>query len=338
MKPATVKDVARQAQVSVATVSRVLNDHPAVDGAMRHRVNAAVVSLNYRPNHLARNLRTNTTKIIAIVVPDIQNPFFISVARGVETVAFREGYTLLVCDTDDEPQRETSYFEVLKDEAVAGIIVCATDERLGHVHVRKALAQGMAVVALDRRIFEAPVDGVLSDNFGGSRLAVSHLIGLGHRRIGLIAGPDRFAPGRERRQGYEQALLDDDLPIDRALIKVTDFKAASAQTATEELLRLDDPPTALFICSGNSAIGSLRAITSRGLRIPADISTIIFDDLEWLEAYNPPLTAVAQNTRQLGITAADLLLRRIRGDTEPPQERRLPAQLCRRGSCLDLTL
>jgi len=333
MKPVTIKDVARQAGVSVATVSRVLNGSPTVNPALRRQVLTTVETLKYRPNRLARNLRTNTTKIIAFVVPDIQNPFFISVARGIEEVAFREGYTLLVCNTDDDPQREASYFQVLSDEAIAGIVVCSSDERLGHIEARKLLNRGMALVAVDRRLENAPVDSVLSDNFGGSRLAVSHLIQCGHRRIGLIAGPDRFAPGRERRLGYEQALLDHDLPVERELVKVTNFKAATAETATAELLGLPQPPTALFVCSGNSALGALRAIHRCGLSIPQDISVVIFDDLDWEEAYNPPLTAVAQNTRLLGITAADLLLRRIRGDKETPQERRLPTSLVIRGSC-----
>ncbi len=333
MKSATVIDVARQAGVSVATVSRVLNGRVTVDGKLRERVNAAVAALGYRPNRLARNLRMNSTNVLAVVIPDIQNPFFVSAARGAEEAAFQAGYTLLLCNTDDDPEREKSYFQVLSDEAVAGIIVCSTDECLGAIPVRAALDEGIAVVALDRRVEGAPVDAVLSDNFGGGRLGVSYLVELGHRRIGLIAGPDRFAPGRERRLGYEQALLDRGLAVERELIKATDFKIESADAATEALLRLDERPTALFISSGYSAIGALRAIYRCGLRIPDDISVIVFDDLDWTSAYNPPLTAVAQNTRQLGKIASELLLRRIRGDDEPPQERRLSTRLEIRSSC-----
>lgn len=293
----------------------------------------AVEALHYHPNRLARNLRKNSTSIIALVVPDIQNPFFVSVARGVEEVTFRKGYTVVVCNTDDDPQRERHYFQTLIEEACAGIIVCVTDERLGHVEVQKALDRGIAIVALDRRLEDVTVDSVLSDNFGGSRLAVSHLIDLGHRRIGLIAGSDRFAPGRERRMGYEQALLDFGLSVDRTLIKVTEFTALESEAAADELLSLPEPPTALFICSAHAAIGSLRAINRRRLCIPDDVSLVTFDDPDWTEAYNPPITAVAQNTRQLGITAADLLLHRIRGDQEILQERRLPTQLRIRNSC-----
>ncbi len=332
----TVKDIAKEAGVSVATVSRVLNGRDTVDAELRDRVQHVVQLLDYRPNRLARNLRTNSTKVIALVVPDIQNPFFVSVARGIEEVALREGYTLLVCNTDDDPQREKNYFEVLRDETVAGIIVCSADERLSSAAVNEALAQGIAVVALDRQIEGTQVDTILSDNFGGSRRAVSHLLDLGHRRIGLVAGPDRFAPGRERRLGYEQAFHDHGLPIDRSLIKVTDYSRESAEVSTNELLDLQEPPTALFLSSGVSALGALVAVNLRSLRIPNDISFVVFDDLDWTTAYSPPLTAVAQNTRYLGITAAQAIFRRIAGEQDPAQERRLMTQLHLRNSCIDL--
>lgn len=332
MKASTVKEVAHHAGVSVATVSRVLNGSTSVDTELRRRVLDSAQQLLYRPNRLARNFRTKSTKTIAIVVPDIENPFFISVARGLEEVAFREGYTLLVCDTDDALDRESTYLQVLADEAVAGIVVCATDERRSSAPVRKVLEQGIAVVALDRRLEDASVDSVLSDNFGGTRAAVSLMIEQGHRRIGLVAGPSKYAPGRERRMGYEQAHVDHGLSVDPALIKVTNFKSPEAEVATRELLDSPDRPTALFLGSGNVAIGSLRAIHQLGLAIPTDVSLIIFDDLEWADAYNPTLTVVSQNTRRLGTLAGDLLLQRIRGSEEPPQERHLPTQLIARCS------
>src|SRR5205085_745935 len=147
----------------------------------------------------------------------------------------------------------------------------------------------------------------------------------------------KYAPARERRMGYEQALTDAGLPVDPALVKVTNFKSPGAETATIELLKSDAPPTALFLSSGNVAIGSLTAIHRLGLTIPTDVSLIVFDDLDWSAAYNPPLTVISQNTRQLGGLAGDLLLRRIRGSEEPPQERHLPTQLIVRGSVSRLT-
>jgi DNA-binding LacI/PurR family transcriptional regulator len=331
-KPVTVKEVAEHAQVSVATVSRVLNG-TKVDPVLYQRVISAVELLQYRPNRLARNLRTNTTKIIALVVPDIQNPFFVSVARGIEQVTYQEGYTLVICNTDDDAKREDYYFKVLSEEASAGLIVCCTDERLSHVQVRKSLEQGMAVVALDRRLEDVSIDSVLSDNFGGSRRAVSYLLELGHRRIGLIAGSDRFAPGRERRMGYEQAFQDYGVALDRMYVRVTDFRATEAALATAELLALPTPPTALFISGGPSVLGSLTAIHQSKLRIPDDISVVVFDDLDWAEAYNPPLTVVAQNTHKLGVKAAELLLERIRGSQHEPQEHRILTRLQIRESC-----
>lgn len=332
MRPVTINDVAKRAQVSVATVSRVVNGSPNVRPELARRVMRAVEALNYRPNRLARNLRTNSTQTIAMVIPDIENPFFVSVVRGVEDVAFREGYSVLVCNTNDDVEREATHLRILSDESVAGMVISTADERRGNVEARKLLEKRTAVVAVDRRLEDAPVDSVLSDNFGGSRLGVSHLIELGHCRIGLIAGPDRFAPGRERRMGYEQALLDSGLAIDPALIQRTNFKAAAAETATDTLLDLPNPPTALFVCSGHSSLGVLRAVNRRGIKIPAEVSIVIFDDLDWEEAYNPPLTAIAQPAKLLGVTSADLLIRRLRGAADPPHERRLPTQLMIRQS------
>lgn len=332
MKSPTIRDVAHHASVSVATVSRVLNGNPLVKDELRQRVMSTAEKLNYRPNRLARNLRTQSTKTIAMVVPDIQNPFFVSVERGLEEKIFSEGYTVLVCNTDDDPDRESLYLQLLVDEAVAGIVVCATDERRSAEQLLKIMEKGIALVALDRRLENAPVDGVLSDNFSGTRNAVTYLIEQGHKRIGLIAGPAKYAPARERRMGYEQALIEHGLPVEPQLIKVTNFKSNEAETATRELLTLASPPTAVFLSSGNVAIGSLRAIHQLGLQIPNDVSLIVFDDPDWAEAYNPPLTVVTQNTRQLGALAGKLLLHRIRGSSESPQEWHLPTQLIIRGS------
>lgn len=329
----TIKDVARRAQVSVATVSRVLNGNPAVDPELARRVRKAVQALQYRPNRLARNLRTRSTRVIALVVPDIQNSFFVLLSRGIEEVAFREGYVVLVCNTDDDPQREAAYLQVLGDEFVAGIVICPTDEQLSAASVLNLLDRGMAVISVDRRLPDAPVDCVLSDNVGGSYAAVSHLAALGHRRIGVVAGPHRFTPGRERLQGYTQALEDQGLTVQPELIRQTDFRSSESEAATAELLGLPEPPTALFVCSGSLALGALQAIHRQSLHTPSEISVVVFDDSPWAEAYNPPLTVAAQDTRHLGVTAAQLLLDRIRGGVQPPQEHRLPARLIDRHSC-----
>src|SRR5262249_43906986 len=150
---------------------------------------AAIEALEFRPNRLARSFRTKSTNFVALVVPDIKNPFFSTVSHEIEEELFRQGYTLLTCNTSDDLERESKYFKLLTEEAVAGIIVCTANEHQAHVEVNQALSRGVAVVAVDRRLENAPVDQVLSDNFGGARAAMSHLIEMGHRRIGIITGP-----------------------------------------------------------------------------------------------------------------------------------------------------
>lgn len=323
----TIKDVARQAGVSIATVSRVLNDKESVDPALRKKVLAATAALGFRANRLARNFRKRSARAIALVVPDIKNPFFAAVAHEIEQAAFQQGYTLLICNTNDNLERQTQYFDLLAEEAVAGVIVCTANEHRSHLEVEQAMSRGIAVVAIDRRLENVPIDLVLSDNFGGARQATSHLFALGHRRIGVVTGSDDFAPARERRMGFEQAFRDHGLSLDPALIKVTDFRDTGAETATHELWALPERPTAIFVSSGNQATGVLRALNTVGARIPNDVSVIVFDDLDWASAFHPPITAVEQNTGQIGATAVNLLMRRFAEPTASAEERRVPVRL-----------
>jgi LacI family transcriptional regulator len=324
---ATIRDVARRAKVSVATVSRVLNGKESVDGQLRNRVLAAVKELDFRANRLARSFRRRTTQSIALVIPDIKNFFFAAVSHEIEEEAFRQGYNLLICNTSDDLERQAKYFELLTEEAVAGIVICTANEHRAHVEVQRALERGVAVVAIDRRLENVPIDLVLSDNFGGARLATTHLLTLGHRRIAVITGSDDFAPARERRIGFEQALRDHGLLVDPELVKVTDFRHTGAEAATHELWALQLPPTAILICSGNQAIGALRALNSVGARLPEDVSIVVFDDLEWASAFHPPITAVEQNFAQIGATAVKMLLQRIKSPGVAVEERRVPTRL-----------
>jgi LacI family transcriptional regulator len=329
----TIKDVARHAGVSVATVSRVLNDKETVDPALREKVQTSTAALGFRANRLARSFRKRSAKAIALVVPDIKNPFFAAVAHEIEQAAFAHGYTLLICNTSDSLERQTQYFDLLAEEAVAGVIVCTANEHRAHQEVEQALKRGIAVVAIDRRLENVPIDLVLSDNFGGARQAVSHLLALGHRRVAVVTGSDDFAPARERRLGFEQAFRDFGVAFDSALIKVTDFRDTGAETATHELWAMPDRPTALFIASGNQATGVLRALNVVGARIPDDMSIVVFDDLDWASAFHPPITAVEQNTAQIGTTAVNLLMRRFAQPSATAEERRVPVRLNARLSC-----
>lgn len=331
----TIRDVARSAGVSPPTVSRVLANKANVDPLLRERVLEAVRLLDYRPHRAARALRRQVTRTIAFIIPDIQNPFFTSVLRGVEDAAFADDYVVMLCNTDDSLQRQRDYLAVLRAENVAGMVICPADETSSLAHIASLQEQGTAVVVVDRLLAAAGVDTVLSDNVRGAHDAVSTLLDLGHRRIGLIAGPDHFAPGRERRQGYEQAHRHAGVAVDTSLIKATDFRPDAAAAAARDLLALPaaQRPTALFATSSRLALGALAVIGELRLHIPEDISFVGFDDAEWAASYSPQLTVVAQPTYEIGSRACRMLLARIADPDTPPAEVRLPAHLILRRSC-----
>ncbi len=327
----TMKDVARQAGLSTATVSRVLNGHPNVTPEVRTRVLAVIEDLKYRPSRLARGLRTKNTPVIGLIISDIQNLFFTSVTRGVEDIASRNGYSLILCNTDEDINRERAYLEVMHSQNVAGIILASACET---GHDPDLYGGQIPIVALDRLITDVPLDHVMVDNVGGARTAVEHLLSLGHRRIGLITSHQRLTTGRERQEGYEQALAESGLPLDPALIRRADFRRVedSRQQALD-LLGMAHPPTALFTANTLVTLGTLTAIQERGLRIPEDIALAAFDDIPWGSLLNPPLTAVRQPTYELGTTAAEMLLARIADPLRPPTSIRLKLQLLVRESC-----
>ncbi|MFQ6057978.1 MAG: LacI family DNA-binding transcriptional regulator [Anaerolineae bacterium] len=327
----TVKDVAKLAGVSTATVSRVLNNHPHIADETRSRVLWAMEQLGYQPSRVARRLRMKSTQILGLIISDIANPFFTSVVRGIEDVAYANQYSLLLCNSDEDPARESLYVDVLQAERVAGIIISPADEN--STSCEPLLKNGVPIVAMDRRLRQFDVDTVLVDNVKGAYQATSHLIRLGHRRIGLIGGPPRITTGRERREGYEKALSEHGLEVDQSLIKIGDFKQDSGYQRACELLEMDDPPTAIFTANNLMTLGALNAIHEKGLNIPRDVAIVGFDDMPWAPSLDPPLTAVAQPTYELGCTAADLLLQRIADKDREIVEMKLEPTLIIRDSC-----
>ena len=327
----TMKDVAERAGVSTATVSRVLNDQRIVRSEVQAKVMQAVEAQNYRPSRVARRLRTKGTQVIGLIITDIQNLFFTSVTRGIEDVASRNGYSLILCNTDEDLDRERTYLEVMHDEHVAGIILASAAET-GH---DPQLYDGkIPIVALDRLIKDVQLDTVLVDNVGGAMTAVSHLLSLGHRRVGLITGLQPSTTARERQEGYEQALAKFHVPIEPALIRKADWRQISdSHQKALELLTQPDRPTALFTANTMTTLGTLTAIRQLSLRIPDDIAVATFDDIPWATLFDPPLTAVAQPTYELGKTVAEMLLARIVDCDRPPSVVRLPLQLVVRQSC-----
>jgi DNA-binding LacI/PurR family transcriptional regulator len=311
----TLKDVARAAGVSIATVSRVLNDHEYVSDETRHRVLSAVDELGYRPSQLAIGLRTGKSRVFGLIISDIGNPYFASVVRGIEDIAYTNGYSLILCNSDEDPEKEELYINVFLDSAVSGAIVaCAREDSMC---AKKLLDASIPIVAMDRRITNFEVDTVVTNNIQGAFDAVIHLIEQGHRRIGYVGGPLHTTTGKERWEGYKKALTEHGFELDPELVKVGNFKQRSGQEAARELLHVDKRPTAIFTANNLMTLGALNAIHEEGLEIPEEIAIVGFDDLPWAQSLDPPLTAVEQSAYELGRTAAEFLIKRINEPERP---------------------
>lgn len=329
----TMRDVAALAGVSIKTVSNVVNQRPYVSAEVRAKVLDAIAALDYRPNRTAQALRTRRARSLAAIVPDIQNSFFTSVIRGIEDAAYQAGYMLFLFDVEDDLEREEQCVDILSADTVAGVVLCTSDESRLERQINVLRAGNIPIVLLERVREGLQADTIVTENAQGSYEAVQHFLAAGHRRIGVITGPDYYAPGRERLEGYLRAIGDHGLVVEEGLIRLTDFTISGAQAATDELLRLPSPPTAILVCSGMMALGTVEIIRERGLRMPEDIALIIFDDPEWCKIIDPPITTIAQPAYAMGQAASELLLQRLQQVDNPPQHIRLAPTFVHRKSC-----
>jgi DNA-binding LacI/PurR family transcriptional regulator len=328
-----LQDVARMAGVSTSTVSRALSRPDLVNARTRTRVEEAVRRLGYRPSRVARRLRVEHgfSDLIGLVIPDLQNPFFADLARGVEDIAQRHGYTVLIGNADEDLEKERRYLEVMRAESVDGVIVppCSKHDPA----VAELVHSEMPVVCVDRRLAKARVDTVIVDNMRGAYDAVEHLIGLGHRRIGFIEGRPQVSTSEERLEGYRAALAEYGIVAAPELLRVGDSRQESGRRLAGELLAEPDPPTALLVGNGIMTLGAVETIRREGLRIPQDIAVIGYDDMPWALALTPPLTVVRQPGYELGSRAMEMLLQRIRQPKRSPSVVMLHPELVVRGSC-----
>jgi LacI family transcriptional regulator len=325
----TIYDVARHAGVSPATVSRVLNGRSTVDAGLRDRVNAAAAQLGYRPNSLARNLRRSTTNLWAVVISDIDNPFFTALVRGVEDVGQGLGYSVVLCNSDENPDKEADYLRALLADQISGFIVSPTSrtENLAALH-----EAGRAVVAIDRRPRNLAVDTVLVDNEHGAREATTHLIEQGFRRIACITGPARLSTASRRLRGYRSALRAAGIEPDPALERHADFRQRGGYTAMANLLAARPAPDAVFVTNNLMTVGALECLADNDIRIPDQVGVVGFDDVPWATFIRPPLSTVTQPTYELGRTAATLLKARIDDPDRPPETATLHTTLHARAS------
>jgi LacI family transcriptional regulator len=320
----TIYDVARRAGVSPATVSRVVNGHANVDSALAERVRAAMRELDYRPNAVARNLRRSRTSLWAVIISDVGNPFFTSLVRGVEDVAQRAGYSVVLCNSDEDPTKEGQYVTVALSEQMAGVIISPSGRA---THVNRLIDARVPVVVIDRQLRNAPVDTVLVDNEHGAELGTTHLIEAGYRRIACITGPRRLSTAMQRLRGYERALAAAGQPLEENLVRYADFREDGGYRAMASLLAAKPRPDAVFGTNNLMTVGAVECLVDSGIQVPTEIGVVGFDDVPWAHLVRPALTTIAQPTYDLGRTAAELLVDRITTPQRRPSTVTLPTKL-----------
>ncbi len=316
----TIYDVAKKAGVSAMTVSRVINGKKDVKPETRERVLKAIEELGYVPNSLARSFVLQKTRTIGLVITDITNPFFTTLARGVEDTAMKSQFSVIFCNTDEDPDKEVLYLELLARKRVDGVILASASGRRGPL--KSILLRNIPIVLIDREVDGLEdLDIVKGDSVYGAYLLTKHLLDLGHRRIGIIVGSKNISTAEDRVEGYKRALIEAGVTIDEELIRFARYSREDGYKVTKDLLSLDNPPTAIFGGNNFIAVGAMMAIRDSGLNVPEDIALVSFDDIESLSQVYPFFTVVTQPAYSMGVIAAELLIRRIE-DKDRVRERR----------------
>src|SRR5215216_937076 len=326
----TIREVAESAGVSYATVSHVINNTRLVSPETRDRVLAAMSALNYRPNALARSLRQGKTNTIGLVLPDSANPFFAEISRSIEDAAFKKGYSVFLCNTELDTQRELFYVDVLSKKQVDGIIFVAAGDQADSLDF--LIRRSMPMVMIDRNVPNVKSDAVLTDHQLGGYLATCHLLELGHTRIACIAGPSTITPSAERIIGYRKALEEAGLSYQEELILRGDYHAQSGMELTHLILKMNPRPTAIFALNDLMALGALRAAAEDGYSVPKDLAVVGYDDLEIAHFTNPPLTTIAQPKKESGAQAIYQLVDSMARKNRLPCRLVLPPELLIRRS------
>jgi LacI family repressor for deo operon, udp, cdd, tsx, nupC, and nupG len=325
-----MSDVAKLANVSPATVSRVLRQPELVSEKTKQKVLGAIKELNYQPHKIARQFRTKETRIILVVVPDITSAFFSLVLRGIEHTAVENGYQVILGDTENNVEREREYIDLLFQKQVDGMVLLTA--RSDKTHLEKISNQFPMVLACEY-IDGLDVPTVSIDNVSSARKVTEHLIKLGHTKIAHITGPMNVILSRDRLRGYEQAMMKYDLNIDPAFIQEGDFSIKSGYSQMVNLLSLENPPTGVFVSNDEMALGAIKAAKDSGIKVPEDIAVVGFDNLKIVSVFEPYITTINQPKYEIGKKAMDLLLKLMKGETLQKNKFVLKDELIIRESC-----
>ncbi|GIP33867.1 LacI family DNA-binding transcriptional regulator [Paenibacillus sp. J2TS4] len=334
----TIYDIAKKANVSAMTVSRVINNSGRISEKTRIKVKKIMEEMNYVPNSMARSLVLQETKILSLLITDITNPFFTTLARGAEDAAMRRGYKLLFGNSDENLQKEKEYVDMMLTARVDGVLFAPTgDASLEHLSILRT--HNIPLVLLDREVPGFETDMVLGDSRAGARQLVEHLISLGHKRIALLNGPLHVSTARHRLAGYKEALKLNDLAYDDRLVVELDYKPAAENLAMDSLLQQTDPPTAIFAANNFLAIGAIRSLRAKGISVPKQISVVCFDDFGESLSLDPFLTVASQPAYQFGALGIQLLIERIQDKSEGDYRKIvLPPELIIRSSAQALNI
>jgi LacI family transcriptional regulator, galactose operon repressor len=321
----TINDVARRAGVSPSTVSHALSGRRPTSIRAQQRVRAVAEAMGYRPSLTAQSLITGRSLMLGLVVPDLHNPFYAEVAAGVEEAAAGSGFSVIICNTDMRFEKEDRFLQLLEQHGVDGIIFI-TDARPRQPELQRLAERGCPVIVVDEAV-EGRFHVVSVDNEGGGRFAAAHLVELGHRHLAVVAGPLNLPTTRARLRGFSNTIRASGIDLGPANIRYADDRIEGGHNTALQLLDKDPSPTALFATNDLMALGALKAASHLGLRVPQDLSLVGFDDIPYVSLVNPPLTTVAQPARNLGGTAAGLLLEIMEKDPGYVRRIELPVEL-----------
>jgi len=311
-------DIAKKAGVSIATVSRVINNEKNVREATREKVQEIIKEFEYTPSAIGRNLSKKETNIIAVIVPDISNPFFSEIVEGITQKADENDLGMILFSTTESPEKQERALNMALEQRVKGIIISVTresyEDRSGQLE--KLINKGIPVTLVDRDLKHSFLDGVFMDNIGGADKGVECLIKSGHRDIAIITGPATSKPGRDRLLGYKRALAREEIEIRNENIYEGDFQMESGYQIGCEILKRKTRPSGIFICNNQMTLGFIKAMNEMGCSTPKDISVASFDRVEILEYFGINLTTISTSVRELGIKATEILLDRISDNKE----------------------
>ncbi len=321
-----IKDVAKYAGVSPATVSRTLNGHPHVKEDIRKKVQEAIQTLGYRPNNIARSMRTQSTHVLGFLERDVHNVNFTKVMGGADKVAGELGYSIMLCNSQGDSSKEDFYIQLLLSQRVDGLIIFVADERINNL--RPVVAAGIPFVMAESYIPGIQADSAASDGEHGIYLAARHLLDLGHRSIGVILSKENILPSKVRYEGYQRAMREAGITPDILLVRFCTYSEKDGEREMDYLLKLGEArPTAIIAGSSQITAGALRAVSKNGIKIPDELSLVGFDDNTLSELFSPPLTVVTRNMWQLGEEAVKLLIQRLNGENDPKEYKQI-TQTC----------